>query len=272
LNINAGGKLPELLPKPALSQSPGSSSSDPTDPLISKHIAPLQRRTVVSIACGTCQAKKRKCDGLRPTCTYCKQQDLQCSYEAAPGESRVIARKRKQEELQRDLDGLQELYGYLRTRSEQEVNEIVRRIGANHDPFSVLHSIRDGDLLVQASTGYRDSNNQALQKLNQDALQRCTIKVPARPWTVIANDGVVSELISIFFATEHPFIATFVDKECFLREMKSGDIKAATLCSPFLVNAICSYSSVRRFFDYWLSVVSTRGRFFLIKKHGALSH
>ena len=150
--------------------------------------------------------------------------------------------------MKRDLDDLQELYKYLQTRSEVEVAEIVRRIRANSDPFAVLRLIKDGDMLLEASmAGYRGAEASELQRLDADALRRSSLKVAARPWTAIAGDGVVSELVSIFFAAEQPFTNTVVEKTCFLQDMRSGMARGAKLCSPFLVNAICAYASVSGF-------------------------
>ena len=148
--------------------------------------------------------------------------------------------------MKRDFDDLQELFAYLRTRSEGEVAEIIRHIRANHDPVTVLRLIKDGDMLLEASmTGHQAVATSELQRLDANALQQSSLKAAARPWTVIAGDGVVSELVSIFFAIEQPFISIFVDKTCFLRDMRSGTMRGAKLCSPFLVNAICAYASVR---------------------------
>jgi hypothetical protein len=154
--------------------------------------------------------------------------------------------KRKHERVERDLDDLQELYKYLQTRPEVEVAEIVSRIKANSDPLDVLRFIKDGDMLVEASmAARRGAEASQLERLDADALRRSSLKVAARPWTAIAGDGVVSELISLFFTVEQPFFGTYVDKTYFIRDMRSGSVRGAKLCSPFLVNAICSYTAVR---------------------------
>lgn len=148
--------------------------------------------------------------------------------------------------MERDLDDLNELYKYLQTRSETEVTEIIHRIRTTRDPFAVLRLIKDADLLLEASmAGYRGAEASELRRLDAEAFQRSSLKVAARPWTVVAGDGVVSELISAFFAIEQPFFGTFVDEVYFLQEMRSGIVKGAKLCSPFLVNSICAYASVR---------------------------
>ena len=145
------------------------------------------------------------------------------------------------------MDDLQELYKYMQTRPDAEVAEILRRIRTNQDPIDVLRLIKAGDMLLEASTmaGYQGAEAATLRRLDADALGQSSVKVPARPWTIIAGDGVVSELITMFFAMEQPFISTFIDRSCFLQDMRSGIVGGATLCSPFLVNAICAMASVR---------------------------
>lgn len=148
--------------------------------------------------------------------------------------------------MERDLDDLHELYTYLQTRSEMEVAEIIRRIRTNRDPAAVLRFIKDADLLLEASmAGYRGAEASELRQLDADALRRSSLKVIARPWTVVAGDGIVSELVSKFFAIEQPSFGTFVDETCFLQDMRSGIVRGAKLCSPFLVNAICAFIAVR---------------------------
>ncbi len=171
---------------------------------------------------------------------------MECKYDVEPGDTHILARKKKYEKIERDVNDFNELYKYLQTRSETEVAEIVRRIRTNRDPTVVLRLIKDADLLLEASmAGYRGADASELRRLDADALRRSNLKVVARPWTVVAGDGVVSELVSAFFAVEQPFFGTFVDETCFLQDMRSGIVRGTKLCSPFLVNAICAYASVR---------------------------
>jgi hypothetical protein len=143
------------------------------------------------------------------------------------------------------VQDLRELFRYLKTRPDVEVAEIIGRIRTEEDPLAVLRFIKDGDLLLEASaTAPRSGDTSEMQNLDIEALKNSSIKVPARPWTVIAGDGVVSDLISTFFAACHYFVAVFVDKTCFLQDMRSGSIKTSEFCSPFLVNAICAWAAV----------------------------
>jgi hypothetical protein len=47
----------------------------------------------------------------------------------------------------------------------------------------------------------------------------------ARPWTALANDDLVSELLSSFFASDGCFYLSFVGQQHFLDDMEAGDIE-----------------------------------------------
>jgi hypothetical protein len=84
----------------------------------------------------------------------------------------------------------------------------------------------------------------ALENLDVAALSVSTFQVHARPWTKLADDGLVSELLSSFFASDACFYLSFVDQQYFLDDMEAGDVGIAKLCSPLLVNAICALRCV----------------------------
>jgi hypothetical protein len=150
--------------------------------------------------------------------------------------------------MKSDLSDMQELYEYLRTRPLVEVAEVIRRIRSNADPCKVLTLVRDGDLLLQASAmgrkGTEADVEDIVRNIDETAYHRSSIKLSAKRWTDVAGDGLVSELISIFFDIEQPFATTYVDRHCFLEDMGSEQIEDARFCSPALVNAICAMGAV----------------------------
>jgi hypothetical protein len=150
--------------------------------------------------------------------------------------------KSRNSSLQRENDQLKELYNFLRLRPEAESHEIYSRIRASSDPLAVLQFIKQGDLLLRAPAS--PNINPEVEKLDQAALQSSYFTVPSRPWTAVAGDGLVSELISSFFKWDDPFFYPFLDQEYFLHDMRNMDPKAAKHCSPFLVNAICAVRCV----------------------------
>lgn len=57
---------------------------------------------------------------------------------------------------------------------------------------------------------------------------------------------MVSRLVSLWFTWFHPFL-NWLDRDLFLRDMKSGDLKAQ-FCSPILVNAMLAVACVSAVF------------------------
>lgn len=146
--------------------------------------------------------------------------------------------------MKNDLNEMQELVDYMRIKPLPDVAEVIRRIRAGEDPCRVLRLVRDGDLLLQASALGRQElefdKDDAIKKLDEAAMQKSHIKVAAKPWTAVGGDGLVSELVTIFFDTEQPFSTVYVDRFCFLEDMKTGKPEKARFCSPALVNSICA--------------------------------
>ena len=123
-----------------------------------------------------------------------------------------------------------------------------QRLRLSNDPLGVLRLVKSADLLLQSSN-IRPTDQSALadprvQKLDADALAHSSVKVSARPWTTIAGDGIVSELINSFFAFENTFLLPAIDLEAFLQDMEKRNIGDAKYCSPLLVNALCALRSV----------------------------
>ena len=145
------------------------------------------------------------------------------------------------------------LIEYFRTQPENEVQEVLRILRSSTDLVSVIRLVKESNVLL-AATGdpagspSGESEQAQLDELDSQALARSTIRVPARPWTAVAGDGLVSELVSSFFAVDHPHVYSFVDRDCFIADMRSQNPKDAKYCSPFLVNAICAFRCVSHLF------------------------
>ncbi|KAI0142929.1 putative C6 transcription factor [Xylariaceae sp. FL1272] len=198
------------------------------------------------VACDPCRRSKTKCDGGRPSCHKCRSKGRECVYDFPAGDlSRASFTKKVISELRTEVHDLRDLFRHLSHGSNLEGSEILRRLKGVEDPIGLARSIRQAELLLpNPGTSYGQPEHQALEQLESSALERSPIKVPARPWTNIAGDGVVSELISSWFRWEHPFPYPFIDREAFVEEMRKADPKTAKHCSPFLVNVICAMRSM----------------------------
>ncbi len=112
------------------------------------------------------------------------------------------------------------------------------------DPISLALSVRQAELLLPLGGSEDRGEFKTLQQLESDGLEYSPIKVPALPWTTVAGDGIVSELISAWFKWDNAFLYPFIDRECFTKDIRAADPQNAMYCSPFLVNAICAHRSV----------------------------
>lgn len=237
-SASSAAQLRTLLPAPV--EEPASS------------MQPARKKTMVgrvqvAAACLSCRRRKVKCNGGRPTCQRCAEQGLTCEYDADLDSTRMLTLKRRQVELKTEVDDLRDLFSLLQTRPEQDALEIFRRIRANPtaDVHSVVDFVRSGDLLLQnaalsTATAAGLDDPQALRVDDRAAEQPYAIRVPARPWTTIAGDGLVSELVGSFFAWDAIFWLPFIDRTCFIADMRAGNPAEAKYCSPLLVHAMCA--------------------------------
>ena len=86
---------------------------------------------------------------MRPACTACQQRGIACLYDVEPEESRMMALKRRNEDLEKELSQLWELYAFLQTRPLPEAHQILDRMRSSTDVMAVLQFVKDGDLLMQ---------------------------------------------------------------------------------------------------------------------------
>ncbi|KAI1118714.1 putative C6 transcription factor [Nemania sp. NC0429] len=202
--------------------------------------------TITQIACNPCRRSKIKCDGDRPFCLKCRARGQTCVYEfPQEGVSRTSARKEIISDLQGQVHDLRDLLRHISHRPDEEAQEILSRLRRSEDPVLLAHSIRQADLLLPNPGVHRHGRGEhtTMAQLDADALERSLIKVPARPWTVVAGDGIVSELVSSWFRWDDPFMYAFIERDDFIREMRAGSPTTAKHCSPFLLNLMCAMRS-----------------------------
>ncbi|OLN96914.1 Nitrogen assimilation transcription factor nirA 5 [Colletotrichum chlorophyti] len=242
LNSQATTNLRPLLP--ALNAEAESSREKLPSPA-DKPARPARQQ--VAAACLQCRKRKVKCSGTRPTCWRCSTHDIECKWDTEPDTSRVVSMRRRAQELERENEELHELLRFLYTRPEEDALEIFRRLRASGDALQVLKFVRSGDLLLQRRIGVEASAVVPVDPAPsihdvEDSVENF-IGVSARPWTNLADDSLVSELIASFFLWDGPFLASFIDRERFLEDMREGSPDTAEYCCSVLVNAICSLRS-----------------------------
>ena len=148
--------------------------------------------------------------------------------------------------LKQENSRLRQLYALLGTLPREEANEVLARMHATSDPIAMLRFARELSLSTSSAQGpdvipvETERSNPRLRAIDLRALVSSSLRVSARPWTTVASDGIVSDLISSFFRWDDLFFFPFIECEAFLQDMRSNDIENAAYCSPFLVNAICA--------------------------------
>ncbi|KAI1777970.1 hypothetical protein F4818DRAFT_447889 [Hypoxylon cercidicola] len=108
-------------------------------------------RRQVTAACEACRKRKSKCNAERPKCSLCVRHRTDCRYATAPTETHSQALKRKHSELQDRITPYEELFELLKSKSEIESLEILKRVRSGADVGSIIRHARDGDLLIQLS-------------------------------------------------------------------------------------------------------------------------
>ncbi|OWT43090.1 hypothetical protein VFPPC_17734 [Pochonia chlamydosporia 170] len=194
----------------------------------------------------------KNCDGKRPSCSHCDHHGMQCEYITDAGESRSSAFKRKYNTIEEELNTLRRLFSYIQDRPQSEAQGIMARLQSCKDPaeslqhfvtetsesYSVGSVGSEGDFVgVQVSQTFSTDPSQFVI---DPSLLKLPVKVPARPWTTVAGNDAVSEIISQFFIDGRPLALPIVNHNKFVEEMNLGDPKSASCCSPLLVNAICA--------------------------------
>lgn len=117
-NIDLGSTCKKGEPKPKRSRGSGSSSGSKADG------PPLQ----VKSACTRCQHRKARCSGTRPSCKYCTEHELECSYDVAEGSTRTSDLKRKLRESSKKAHYLGCVLAALRDGTDFQASQILARL------------------------------------------------------------------------------------------------------------------------------------------------
>ncbi|KAK1513614.1 fungal specific transcription factor domain-containing protein [Colletotrichum abscissum] len=70
--------------------------------------ASTRKRKRIPIACSSCRARKSRCDGVRPQCSACVEQGIECIYAANSGGSNALVPKQYLEQVEHRLADVEE--------------------------------------------------------------------------------------------------------------------------------------------------------------------
>ncbi|KAF4454241.1 hypothetical protein F53441_3241 [Fusarium austroafricanum] len=232
-------RLVPLLPAQPVPGSTNPSESESRSPTNEPSLPSYRsrKRVLVAVACEGCRRKKAKCDGRKPTCSRCSFKSEACSYEPPPV---PVAVKKKYDSLIIENQQYRELFDAIQKKPDCEAQEIFNRLRASNQPLNVLESIRQAEVLLPNPTANTWTDDPRLKRLDEKALESSVIQVPAKPWTAIVGDGLISELITDFFTWDNSYMFPVLDRVIFVDEMKADDASNAQWCSALLVNAICA--------------------------------
>ncbi|KAH7122183.1 hypothetical protein B0J13DRAFT_157389 [Dactylonectria estremocensis] len=202
--------------------------------------APKTKRVVVDVACDDCRRRKAKCDSIRPSCGHCVKRKTKCIYRANKTSDTPTDLKRKHNHLEIENADYRELLTLLRDKPALEADDILRRVRESRFPLRVFQAFKQAELLISDPSSNERLGNAQLTRLDESSLYISAIKVHARPWTTVIDDGLMSELITNLFIWDCVYCFPCLDRVAFVEDMASGDVKKAKWCSPLLVNAICA--------------------------------
>jgi hypothetical protein len=160
-----------------------------------------------------------------------------------------MALKRKIQSIQSENAALRDILDRIRLSSAADAADIFQKLRRTSDPLDVVRYLRHGDVQMMMDNVVAGPQSQ----IEAEALAASRLSLPARPWTKIAGDGLVSELVSSFFEWEAQNFFLCVEEHSFVADMRLRDPPNAKYCSPMLVNAICALKSVCS----WPSLISS---------------
>lgn len=120
-------------------------------------------------------------------------------YNVQAGLTRAEDLKKKYDAAQDELQSLRQLFESIRACPEPDLNDLVRDIRWSVDSLDALRRVQSSGIAA-SRTLPRPRQSAATLALDAHALRQADLKVPARPWTAVAGDGIVSHLISQFLS------------------------------------------------------------------------
>lgn len=209
-----------------------------------------------------------QCSG-NPPCQNCLKNHIECTVDRSNDKRRKSVVKRKLETLEDRKDLLLNLVRTIRDSGDRRTLQLLDLVRSNASLAEIKFHLNDhhndwprvapdhgmkkepGFFNIRGSSHHlRPSESPSTETANafdpQSLADIPLFDLPASPWTTVVRDAeTVSRLVSLWFTWFHPFL-NWLDRDLFLRDMKSGDL-GAQFCSPFLVNAMLAVACVSMF-------------------------
>ncbi|KAJ2733958.1 hypothetical protein IW152_002713 [Coemansia sp. BCRC 34962] len=160
-------------------------------------------------ACRMCRRRKVKCDGLRPTCTFCQTKGFECAYEPAPAAgARKRRRRQTGSEAQNDLSSVASL-------AERAAVAAAAAMAA----VEMSDSDSDGD---SGSSREGDSGDLEALSRRQIAMPESEDVAEAQEVASSADDSMYLEWYFAYFHPQQPIL----HRATFERDVHSGKVSA----------------------------------------------
>jgi len=194
------------------------------------------------VACVQCRNGKAKCDGTRPRCNRCKENDLSCQYDVAEGVSRAERMKiMKRDSMTGELDDLKRIVTSLRSGTDDQAAAVLARLRLGEAPEEVAKTLpmtvspaisgQPPSLLGQESTDTSgsgmshesafDTSKGASQFRKGSNISMASPTSQNRGWSPSAPSstfasGKGKQAATADGANDHPFLVPLFDREDYL--------------------------------------------------------
>ncbi|KAH6865443.1 hypothetical protein BKA58DRAFT_221242 [Alternaria rosae] len=203
-----------------------------------------KKRQAVAVACVQCRNGKAKCDGTRPQCNRCKENELSCQYDVAEGVSRAERMKiMKRDSMTGELDDLKRIVTSLRSGTDDQAAAVLARLRLGEAPEEVAKTLpmtvspaisgQPPSLLGQESTDTSgsgmslesafDTSKAASQFRKGSNISMASPTSQNRGWSPSANNpassfgpGKGKQSATVDGANDHHFLVPLFDREDYL--------------------------------------------------------
>ncbi|KAJ4983975.1 bZIP transcription factor [Stagonosporopsis vannaccii] len=160
-----------------------------------------KRRQAVAVACVQCRSGKAKCDGIRPRCTRCRDNDLACQYDVAEGVSRAERMKLlKRESMSSRVEELERVMNVLRSGSDIEASTLLARLRLGERVDDVARSLPPTAFMMPVSNPPRYAKGRFSIPSAWCTLTTQSFSLLAQDSTSTSTSGVSQE--SVYFTSD----------------------------------------------------------------------
>ena len=135
-----------------------------------------------------------QCDGIRPRCTRCRDNDLACQYDVAEGVSRAERMKLlKRDSMSSRVEEMERVMNVLRSGSDIQASTLLARLRLGERMEDVAKSLPPTTSTMFVSNPPRYANGRFPIRLVCHSLMTCSLSLQAQDSAGTSNSGVSQE-------------------------------------------------------------------------------